>query len=373
MAWRYVHKAVALPAARAPKPGAFLRLARTTCLFLVLDGTWIRSDRLPAGRPFLLGRASRARNERAGIDGSRWMVVWVSDVLPGSVHDVTAARVWGVPRLLRTAGLPGPGRQGLSRPARHAHPLQGPGQARLPTGRQPLPRPAARPRRTRQRPVETLAHPAQAALPSLKGRPTRQGHPRPTEPRGHHQLKKGSRHARPWHTAGCGAGRQELSGSAEGIHVLRRAGKPNPQKDASWFHVRLHGQANAPTPGTALAHSEQGCATTCIAPASSQGHLRHQHHDLLKSTVKLTFDKAPHSRVSTENYRVFPFDHRKRQRQTHISSPSSKYLSDVHHIQREGEARLAVRRAAGPENRPSREADRPACRYPERRISDRTY
>src|SRR6266704_5350436 len=50
-------------------------------------------------------------------------------------------------------------------------------------GRQSRPRQATRPRRTRQRPAQNLAHPAQTPLLPVAGRAARQSHPRPSSPR----------------------------------------------------------------------------------------------------------------------------------------------------------------------------------------------
>ncbi|WP_153533198.1 hypothetical protein [Actinomadura macrotermitis] len=38
----------------------------------------------------------------AATDGR---LLWVSGALPGSVHDLIAVRIWGMPRLLRSTGL----------------------------------------------------------------------------------------------------------------------------------------------------------------------------------------------------------------------------------------------------------------------------
>jgi len=62
-------------------------------------------------------------------------------------------------------------------------PYKGQEQARLAEGRQPCSRPAPRPRRTRQRPVQVPAHPAQASLLPLEGRSPGQGHPCRSDPR----------------------------------------------------------------------------------------------------------------------------------------------------------------------------------------------
>lgn len=71
-AWRYVCEAVALLAARAPKLVPALLAARATCLFPVLDGTLIRTDRVAADRPFFSGKHREHGIERAGTGYAQW-------------------------------------------------------------------------------------------------------------------------------------------------------------------------------------------------------------------------------------------------------------------------------------------------------------
>jgi len=105
-AWRYVTEAITLLARRAPKLDQVLRAAKKAGQpYLVLDGTLIRIDRVAADRPYYSGK-----NKCHGVnvqvlaapDGT---IVWTSGSLPGSVHDLTAARIWGIIRRLRAIGL----------------------------------------------------------------------------------------------------------------------------------------------------------------------------------------------------------------------------------------------------------------------------
>jgi len=65
-------------------------------------------------------------------------IVWVSGPLPGAVHDLTAARIWGIIAELAASGLVPLGDKGS--------------------------------RRARQRPAQVLAHPTQAPLLPLARR-----------------------------------------------------------------------------------------------------------------------------------------------------------------------------------------------------------
>ncbi len=105
-AWRYVHEAVDLLAARAPKLERALRAARERGeQALVLDGTLIPIDRLAADRPFYSGKRRCHGMNLQVIATLQGTLVWVSGALPGSVHDLKAARIWGILRALRAAGL----------------------------------------------------------------------------------------------------------------------------------------------------------------------------------------------------------------------------------------------------------------------------
>jgi hypothetical protein len=105
-AWRYVREAVALLAARAPKlPAALAAARRAGHAFLVIDGTLIPIDRVAADRPFYSGKHRRHGMNLQVISSPDGEILWVSGPLPGAVHDLTAARIWGIVRELAAAGL----------------------------------------------------------------------------------------------------------------------------------------------------------------------------------------------------------------------------------------------------------------------------
>jgi hypothetical protein len=105
-AWRYVTETVALLAARSPK----LRQARAQAkeaghAYLVIDGTLVPIDRVAAGRPFYSGKHRKHGMNLQVIATPDGDIVWVSGPLPGAVHDLTAARIWGLVRELAGCGL----------------------------------------------------------------------------------------------------------------------------------------------------------------------------------------------------------------------------------------------------------------------------
>jgi len=95
-AWRYVTETVGCALAAAKQAGH---------AFVVIDGTLIPTDRLAADRPFYSGKHRRHGMNLQVIASPHGDILWVSGPLPGSVHDLTAARVWGIVRELAAAGL----------------------------------------------------------------------------------------------------------------------------------------------------------------------------------------------------------------------------------------------------------------------------
>ena len=105
-AWRYVREAVALLAARAPRLRDALRAAKKAGhAFVVIDGILIPIDRVAADRPFYSGKHHRHGMNLQVISSPAGEILWVSGSLPGAVHDLTAARIWGIIRELEAAGL----------------------------------------------------------------------------------------------------------------------------------------------------------------------------------------------------------------------------------------------------------------------------
>jgi DDE superfamily endonuclease/Helix-turn-helix of DDE superfamily endonuclease len=184
-AWRYVTETVALLAARSPKLRPALATATDTGhAYLVIDGTLIPIDRVAADRPFYSGKHRKHGMNLQVIATPDGDIVWVSGPLPGAVHDLTAARIWGIVQELAACGLIALGDKGyIGEDDIYPHALPRPEQARLAETGQPRPCPAPRPRRTRQRPAQVLAHLAQAPLLPLARRATGQGDPRPSDPR----------------------------------------------------------------------------------------------------------------------------------------------------------------------------------------------
>ena len=105
-AWRYVRETVALLAARSPKLRRALAAAKDAGhAYLVIDGTLVPIDRVAADRPFYSGKHRRHGMNLQVIATPGGDIVWVSGPLPGAVHDLTAARIWGIIRELAATGL----------------------------------------------------------------------------------------------------------------------------------------------------------------------------------------------------------------------------------------------------------------------------
>jgi DDE superfamily endonuclease/Helix-turn-helix of DDE superfamily endonuclease len=105
-AWRYAAETVALLAARSPKLHRALASARDAGhAYLVIDGTLIPIDRVAADRPFYSGKHRRHGMNLQVIASPDGEILWVSGPLPGAVHDLTAARIWGIVRELAASGL----------------------------------------------------------------------------------------------------------------------------------------------------------------------------------------------------------------------------------------------------------------------------
>ena len=117
-AYRYLDEVIAVLAGQAPDLSQALERASEEGLpHMILDGTVIPADRCRQktlsvrGEPIDLWYSGKAHAHGGNIqavvapDG---FPLWVSEVEPGSVHDITAARIHALPALYRAAatGLP---------------------------------------------------------------------------------------------------------------------------------------------------------------------------------------------------------------------------------------------------------------------------
>jgi hypothetical protein len=107
-AYRYIDEAITVLAAKAPSLRQALEKARELGLpYLILDGKIVASDRCAEktiskkGREidrWYSGKAHHPGGNIQGLSSPRGIPVWVSDVLPGSTHDLTAAREHVLPQ-----------------------------------------------------------------------------------------------------------------------------------------------------------------------------------------------------------------------------------------------------------------------------------
>lgn len=106
-AHRYVHEAVTLLARRGRSLTAALwTLTWTYNNFATLDGTLVRTNRIRAAdRRYYSGQHRHHGVNLQGLTDPHGRLVWVSDGLPGSTHDLTAARTHNVFAVADRAGL----------------------------------------------------------------------------------------------------------------------------------------------------------------------------------------------------------------------------------------------------------------------------
>lgn len=104
---RYIHEAVGLLARRAPSLQAALwRVCSSLSNYLVVDGTVIATDRLAAyDRLYFSGKHRHHGLNHQGLIDHAGRLVWISPGLPGSVHDVIAARTHRMLSTCRRAGV----------------------------------------------------------------------------------------------------------------------------------------------------------------------------------------------------------------------------------------------------------------------------
>lgn len=76
-----------------------------TKAFVILDGTLLPIDRIAVNTPYYSGKHKRHGMNVQVLTGPFGRLLWASPALPGSTHDLTAARQHGIIAALAAAGL----------------------------------------------------------------------------------------------------------------------------------------------------------------------------------------------------------------------------------------------------------------------------
>ena len=103
-AWRYVQEAIALLSASADDLVTAMRRIRHLA-YAILDGTLIPIDRVADQKPYYSGKHKRHGVNVQVIADAIGRLVWASAALPGSTHDLTAARTHGIIDALTSADV----------------------------------------------------------------------------------------------------------------------------------------------------------------------------------------------------------------------------------------------------------------------------
>ncbi|WP_405433480.1 transposase family protein [Streptomyces anulatus] len=102
--YRYIREAIEVLAALAPALAEAMETARTKA-FVILDGTLLPIDRIAADGPYYSGKHKRHGMNVQVLTDPFGRLLWASPALPGSTHDLTAARTHEIVEMLAAAGL----------------------------------------------------------------------------------------------------------------------------------------------------------------------------------------------------------------------------------------------------------------------------
>jgi hypothetical protein len=94
-AYQYIAEAVEVLAAHAPTLAEAVQTASTKA-FVMLDGTLLPIDRVPADQPFYSGKHKKHGMNMQVITDPAGRLLWASPALPGAVHDIKAPRTHGI-------------------------------------------------------------------------------------------------------------------------------------------------------------------------------------------------------------------------------------------------------------------------------------
>ena len=101
---RCIREAIDVLAALAPSLAEAMKTARPKAS-VILDGTLLPIDRTAADTPYCSGKHKRHGRNVQVLTGPFGRLLWASPALPGSTHDLTAARAHGIIEALEEAGL----------------------------------------------------------------------------------------------------------------------------------------------------------------------------------------------------------------------------------------------------------------------------
>ncbi|MFB8121916.1 transposase family protein [Streptomyces bacillaris] len=103
-AFRYIREAVDILATLAPSLAEAIKAIRAKA-FVILDGTLLPIDRIAADTPYHSGKHKRYGMNVQVLTDPFGRLLRASPALPGSTHDLTAARQHGIIEALAEAGL----------------------------------------------------------------------------------------------------------------------------------------------------------------------------------------------------------------------------------------------------------------------------
>ena len=101
--YRYIREAIEVMAALAPSLAQAMQTA-SRMAFVILDGTLLPIDRIAADTPYYSGKHKRHGMNVQVLTDPFGRLLWASPALPGSTHDLTAARTHGIVDALTEAG-----------------------------------------------------------------------------------------------------------------------------------------------------------------------------------------------------------------------------------------------------------------------------
>ncbi|MGW1203152.1 transposase family protein [Streptomyces cyaneofuscatus] len=102
--FRYIREAVDILATLAPSLAEAIKAIRAKA-FVILDGTLLPIDRIAADTLYHSGKHKRHGMNVQVLTDPFGRLLWASPSLPGSTHDLTAARQHGIIEALAEAGL----------------------------------------------------------------------------------------------------------------------------------------------------------------------------------------------------------------------------------------------------------------------------